>query len=319
MRPRPAPLSRPEPAAPYRHPVPATDAALDWLLRLREEDSPALRAAFQDWLAADPAHPAAWRDVQAVWRAAVLSAPVLTAAANRNRRPRRLALAAAAAMLALGLWQAPEAWLRWQADAITRPGESRQMVLADGSVLRLNTDTLVALDVQGGRRHVTLLRGEAFFQVAHDPAHPFTVSAPHGDVTVTGTRFNVRLDAQGDHVLLEQGSVRLSQPKGGRSLPLHPGQAAIMEKGRIAPQPADAQAELAWLDGRIDIADLPLADAVAHLGRYLDRRVILLPGAPARARVSGSFGSRDPATAIRTLAETAGAGMREIPGAIILY
>lgn len=315
MRPRPVPLPRPE-AAPYRHPVPATDAALDWLLRLREDDSPALRAGFQDWLAADPAHPAAWRDVQAVWRAPALATP---AAANRNRRPRRLALAAAVAALALGLWQAPDLWLRWQADAITRPGESRQLVLADGSVLRLNTDTLVALDVGASRRHVTLLRGEAFFEVAHDTAHPFTVSTRHGEVTVTGTRFNIRLDPDGDHVLLEQGSVRLSQPDTARSLPLRPGEAAVMDSTRITPQPADAQADLAWLDGRIDIADLPLADAVAHLGRYLDRRVILLPGTPARARVSGSFGSRDPATAIRTLAETAGARMREIPGAIILY
>ena len=62
----------------------------------------------------------------------------------------------------------------------------------DGSTLTLNTGSTVSVRITGSERRVRLTRGEAFFDVAHDPAKPFVVITDHGEVRVLGTSFGVR-------------------------------------------------------------------------------------------------------------------------------
>src|SRR3546814_10209376 len=59
------------------------------------------------------------------------------------------------------------------------------------------------------QRRVELAEGEALFRVEHDAGRPFTVEAGNGRVTVTGTRFDVRRDADSTRVAVEQGSVKV--------------------------------------------------------------------------------------------------------------
>ncbi|MEP9370460.1 FecR domain-containing protein [Xanthobacter sp. VNH20] len=59
-----------------------------------------------------------------------------------------------------------------RADYIAPVGERRTVALGDGSMVELNTDTAMAVDLQAGRRSVRLFRGKAFFQVTHDPQRP---------------------------------------------------------------------------------------------------------------------------------------------------
>jgi len=72
-------------------------------------------------------------------------------------------------------------------------GEQRSFTLEDGSTIHLNTQSEIRVRFDAHFRHIDLVRGEALFVVAKDPAHPFQV---HGGKTIfsaLGTRFNVRL------------------------------------------------------------------------------------------------------------------------------
>ncbi|WP_310554520.1 FecR domain-containing protein [Flavobacterium sp.] len=74
-------------------------------------------------------------------------------------------------------------------------GEMKKMMLPDGSVIYLNSDTKLALSTKAfnkQKREVWLQEGEAFFEVAKDPSKPFIVHTQNIETTVKGTAFNVK-------------------------------------------------------------------------------------------------------------------------------
>ena len=76
----------------------------------------------------------------------------------------------------------------------THAGEVHQVSLPDGSTITLNANSRLAYPrVFGSKtREVRLLTGEAFFQVAPDPARPFIAEVGGMKTTVLGTSFNIR-------------------------------------------------------------------------------------------------------------------------------
>src|SRR5690606_34195438 len=76
----------------------------------------------------------------------------------------------------------------------TELGQRSTVTLPDGSVVTLNTDTVVRTRADGERRLVYLDKGQAFFEVAKDPRRPFVVTAAGRTVTALGTAFDVRVD-----------------------------------------------------------------------------------------------------------------------------
>lgn len=299
-----------------------TGAATDWFLRLREGADPATAAAFRAWREADPAHGRAYDEIARIWAAPELR--IASRGATVVPLPRRrmpwLAAMAAAAMVA-AVMQGPQIWLRLQADDLTLAGESLHRVLPDGSRVTLNTATAIATDFSGPERQVRLLQGEAYFDVAHDAAHPFVVTTRFGRVRVTGTEFSVRVDDDAAVVMLREGRVSVQDAGGLHQARLSPGETVTMQVTGLAPvRSGDLEAGLAWLDGRIEIHDLPLSRAMAELGRYHGGTVILLARDAAARPVSGVFSTSDPQMAIRTLAGAAGLTMRRAPDdTIFLY
>ena len=77
---------------------------------------------------------------------------------------------------------------------MTATGESRTVTLADGSQVNLSGGSAIGVDITSEERRVRLLSGEAFFDVAHDAARPFTVEAGEARIVVLGTAFDVALD-----------------------------------------------------------------------------------------------------------------------------
>ena len=80
----------------------------------------------------------------------------------------------------------------------TTLGSHRIIKLADGSRIELNTDTVARVDVTATRRLVSLEKGEAYFEIVHDPVHPLVVLAGKQRITDLGTKFSVR--ANGDQI-----------------------------------------------------------------------------------------------------------------------
>jgi transmembrane sensor len=172
----------------------------------------------------------------------------------------------------------------------TRPGEQRLVVLADGSRMRLNTDSRARVHLRGGERTIRLSRGEAFFDVAHDPAHPFVVQAGGAKVRAIGTRFDVRRDPTAVKVTLVEGVVRVQRGGEPQTWTLAPNQQLDLPRsGPASPRPTDAATATAWTAGRLIFHETTLAAAVAEVNRYGRHRIELDPSVPADRRIDGVF------------------------------
>jgi transmembrane sensor len=280
------------------------DEALAWAVRTLD---PAFADwdAFTRWLEASPAHGAAYdRIAAAAVEAGELALP--PAANDEEDAPpsRRMdrrwfggALAACAAgLLALGLWQqtAPDLHSRQ-----TAPGQVLAISLGDGSRIDLAGDSRIALD-RNNPRFARLERGRALFTVRHDDADPFRVEAGGHELLDVGTVFDVRDDAAGFVVAVQEGAVLFDPDAAavrldaGDRLAILPGSDTLTVSEVT---PADVGT---WRDGRLTFAGATLLEVAADLARASGHVFTVAPGAP-RGSLTGSIlvdaVRRDPASA----------------------
>lgn len=170
---------------------PVYEVAAGWVARLSSPDATESdREAFEVWRTSDPAHEAAYAEMDALWRKlGHIPDP-------RQRRRTAKGLAGIAALAFLGAALAHQLGFvdRMRADLWSGVGEITHATLADGSRIDLNTDTALALHFTETGREVELLRGEAFFDVAPDPRRPFVVHGNGLSARALGIRFSVRVD-----------------------------------------------------------------------------------------------------------------------------
>jgi transmembrane sensor len=307
---------------------PVADQALDWFARLRGANPDgATQAEFRAWLAEDPRHEAEFRKLETLWDSkpfldAVKALPVDRSALMRSKRrfPMRAAALAASVLMAVGVWQYPALTIALQADYVTATGNQTTVPLPDGSTMMLNTGTAVALDFDAGKRHIRLLRGEAFFDVVHDAAHPFTVSGQYGAVEVLGTAFSVKTGDDEDEVVLERGRVQvlcLCENKGKAELA--PGEAVSITASAVsAVHAADPSTALAWREGRIIFENARLGTVLQELRRYHRGPIMVADERVNRMVVTGNYRLDDVEGALKTLADAAGVGFYRIPGGLII-
>lgn len=298
------------------------EQAMLWHVRLRETDADAaLQQAHQCWIAEDPAHAQAWTETLQLW--GKLAQPVayiqareqMRPAVRRRSRPVPIRLALAACLVAcvtLGvLWQ-QGALDVMSSDYHTGIGELQSLQLADGSHVKLNTRSAIAVNFSKEQRRVRLLRGEAWFEVQKDLTRPFIVSLPTGQVKVTGTRFNVRLDDKHATVSLSEGRVELSV--GSQVTVLAPGQQSRLWSEHIdAPMPFDAQSTNAWRQGQLVFYRTPLKEVIGELSRYQPGYIFIRNPTLAERPVSGVFATHDPQSVLQALHNTLGVQVSE-PG-----
>lgn len=286
------------------------DQASGWYYRLRAEDASARdQADFAAWLAQGPAQRQAWDEVSALLGA--LREParqVREAQRARWRRPRlRVWASAAAVLLAVGLLSLYSPWPdRWRSDYATATGESRNLTLADGSQLQLNTDSAVQIDLRPNERRVTLLRGEAWFEVSADAARPFVIRSGEGWVKVVGTRFSVARQGAQTRVRVAQGKVQVSAD-GEQTVLLEPGRAVDYQGGRLgAVRDFDAAAEFAWRQRQLVFRQQSLAEVVDELNRYWPGEVLVFGDTLRQRKVSGVFEIDKPEAVLKALKHTLG-------------
>jgi transmembrane sensor len=189
----------------------------------------------------------------------------------------------------------------------TAVGQERDILLADGSVIALNTNTIVETDLSRRERQVYLRKGEAHFRVAHDRSRPFLVQAGDASVRAVGTEFEVRVreDRHVDVVVNEgQVEVRAAIPAGPGNQPLlrasvhavSAGQQLSTASSAITVVPLSAQqilSDLAWREGAIVFNDEPLSAAVAEIERYTDARIVINDAAVGELKLGGRFRTGD--------------------------
>jgi transmembrane sensor len=283
------------------------DAAIDWLMRRNEGRlSRREQAAFDAWLAADPRNRAAFDDISEMFGR--LTAMEFDRAPRRRAHgaPRAVAtLSAIAALVALVVFfDDVSMWLR--SDYYAAPGATTLMTLADGSRVQLDSRSAIAVRYAAGERRVALVEGQAWFEVAPDAARPFVVEAAGGTVTALGTAFDVSLEQGRTSVTV--GEHRVAVASGGSAVVVGEGQESVYAPGRSAepPRVADLARATAWRNRSLIFDDATLGEVVAALGRYHRGHVVFADPALRARRVSGVFGSSDPAEALEEIGAAVG-------------
>ncbi|SAI28971.1 inner membrane sensor for iron transport [Bordetella ansorpii] len=298
---------------------PPRDAS-EWFARMQSgEVTEADHHAFDAWLNADPSHEREYRRLVYLWRssAAIPEARLRALAQDRPsrsagpvpaRRRMGLGLAAGCALSLVASLAGPERLFRPTVDAIdfvTNKGERRQISLADGSMLHLNSDTRLTVCFDAYERRVTLRGGEVFFDVIRDAARPFIVNGDFGFITATGTRFNARRDAQGLQVSVASGEAQLSLgnwPQSRRRR-LVAGQQAVAQSDGSLSDTARVNVDnvVAWRVGKVIFNDMPLSAVIREMNRYLPQPANLATSDLGPYRISGVFNVDDPGAMIDAL------------------
>jgi transmembrane sensor len=307
----------------------ATEEAMDWLLRLKDEPQCRDHAlGLETWLATSDVNRTAWRDALRTWdalgevkpRHADLWPIRLPAHVEPPRRSRRAfatgAVLAMAAVVTLVL-AAPSLLIRLQADFRTETGESRVVTLADGTSVDLSADSAIDVDLTQEGRHVRLLAGQAFFDVAHDAKRPFTVDAGNARVVVLGTAFDVALDEEATTVQLARGVVGISGDGGKRGVSeMAPGDMATVDAktGEISHVAVPIDEIGAWRGGLLFVNDVTIDSVIARLQRYHHAWIGVPDRTLGRQRVTGLYDLRDPDRALKALVQPHGGKVRAVSG-----
>lgn len=324
----------------YALPDPVMDAALNWFALLQGyPDDEEMKARFERWRKADPANAEAFFKVSGVWDLPELDL-IATDVGNtvvRARTPelvrqvypsrarrstwRSAALAAAAVIvLAVGIGQYPTIMLQLRADYQTETGAREEVTLPDGSRMTLNTASAVSLDFESGKRSVTLLQGEAYFDVVPDASRPFKVAAAFSEVEVKGTAFSVRSDPDMDTVVLERGLIDVTRLLAREeTAELHPGESITATATALsAVRTTDPATALSWREGRLVFENQPFGQVLQEIGRYYGHSIVLTSDRVGKARVTGNYRLDNPERTIRSLAATVGGTVTRIPGGILI-
>lgn len=287
--------------------------AAQWFMRLQEDDCTDVeRHQFAQWLAADPRHAREYQAMRETWAACeglepAIIPPVAGRAAPRSSRPRRhrqiFSFAAASALALLVGWH--QGWIPSQYESQQAENATRMVTLPDGSRVELNINTHLTYTGYRDRRIVSLDSGEAFFEVARDPSHPFIVQAGQGSIEATGTRFNVWLYQQQVQVMLVEGSVQVVSDRShpDRSVQLTPGMQAGYQAGDTQPSISQSRSDtgLAWRYGKLVFNDLPLRTALPLINRYLSTPLTLADKATGDLRLGLNYNTREMAALVNAL------------------
>jgi transmembrane sensor len=303
----------------------ARDEAAQWFVRLQDSQlSVEERDRFDAWRAEHPEHQYEFDVLQGLWSAtdlvprARLQALCEAPPVRSKRRPvLRYALAASvlAVALGLGLFGGLNHSARYDAEFSTALGERRQVALPDGSVMDLNSRSVVAVRYEKGLRGVELKQGEAMFSVEHDTSRPFVVAAGAGQVTVTGTRFDVRRDDDQTRVVVEAGTVKVQGRSPDEIVTLTAGLGTQIDvQGLVAAAYAVNPEELtAWRTGKLVFNDATLGEVAREVSRYREQPLRVSTPAVSNLRLTSVFKATDTDALLKALPHILPVALRTLP------
>jgi len=148
------------------------------------------------------------------------------------------------------------------------------VTLSDGTRVWLNavSELVYPTRFEENERSVRV-KGEAYFEVAHDSDRPFIVHSDKQRIRVLGTQFNIHAyaDEAIQHTTLVQGSVEVTSIETKKIFQLKPGQQAISKSdGELSIVPVEPQEYTSWKDGIIQFNGYELSEILRQLERWYD-------------------------------------------------
>jgi len=161
---------------------------------------------------------------------------------------------------------------------VTRQGQWDKRLLEDGTVVHVSPHTKLRFRFTDQRREVTLVRGEALFEVAKDPGRPWVVSTDAGTVRAVGTAFATSDLGDTVVVTVSEGKVAVTGAGGDGVQPVYATanqQVVLSPKGVSGPVAVKADHELMWVRNWYEYEGERVADIVARLNELNDAQVII--------------------------------------------
>lgn len=300
--------------------------AADWILRNGDPNqSPAEKARFKDWLDRDPENGRTYSAAERLMgdaHRAIQSDPTLVNIQVKARSTGKpIIIALLAATLATGAFFALDGPMHLEADLIAGSDEIPVFTLEDGSEVQLNSSSAIAVDFTDKRRTIRLLRGQAFFQVAHAIERPFTVVAGTTNVTALGTAFDVRYGNDDMEVTVTENEVQIEFDGDlARPVRIKQGEQAIYDyaKKETVVSLVDGPVALAWKRGQIAVDNAPLSYVVEEMNRHFRGRIVVAGSALAGRRVSGTIKVMDTHDALAFVTNALGVKATRIGPLIVI-
>jgi transmembrane sensor len=245
-----------------------------------------------------------------------------------TRREMLAATLSAAGLMGIGAWLGRE-WIEEMSGGTgyaTRVGELKTVVLEDGSVITLNTQTELHVQYTRERRDIHLIRGEAMFTVAHDAIRPFAVQAGEWTAVAVGTAFAVRqLGGPTTDVMVTEGVVQVL-PIDRRAYEAQPrliaNQKALLgADGKIevySVSDTEIGLRLAWRTRLLVFTGEPLGQALVEINRYNRRHIMVDDPELAERRIVGVFSTSDIQTFVSAMTATFGVEAVETGNGVLL-
>ncbi|MGH1372233.1 MAG: FecR family protein [Cellvibrionaceae bacterium] len=300
------------------------DEAASWIARLRAPKASAQQHAdFSKWLNSSPAHTQAFDEMSDTWE--TLGAAAHISELTDSMQPKSakatetsrsgwswlswqggFALACVAGLFAIVTMLAPSNIIPPET-YITAAGEQRSVTLKDGSTISLNTRTELQVSYTDLQRNLTLVSGEAYFEVASDKQRPFIVDVGQGTVMAVGTAFNIHRESQTAQVVVTEGIVQMREhqdattpaPKSERLTVDQ--QARFGQRGLSNVSHADIQSFLAWREQTLIFDQVSLPLALKELNRYLSTPIDYSHDSLKDLEVSGTFSVKAPEATLQAL------------------
>jgi len=310
------------PMPPGEADVERMDAAMQWLLRLRDDNATdKVVAEWLTWYESDERNTQAFDSMQEFWRQTgqLASGPDATARIARlssidprpvhalPQAPGYWRAVGIAASLLLLLGTAFFSVQRLRAPTVSPPGAAvaqvRHTQLPDNSSVDLAANSSVAVEYTPAQRTLDLQKGEAFFSVAPNHERPFIVKATGLRVRAVGTKFNVREADDRVIVTVAEGTVDVyaadsnEQRSDGSAATAAAGSLRLTAGNEVTwvvgtdkrvVRATDPERALAWRYGRLEYIDEPLSAVVADVNRYYSRQLIISDPAVARMTYTGT-------------------------------
>lgn len=297
------------------------DEAIDLAIRLQNDpDNPVAVEMIRVWRARGPDHEKVWARVAKIHGAAgkFLSDRRSTEHRERLGLTRRNFMIGSTVGLGLGAGYlfVPGALLRTRADHLTDKGEIRQVTLPDGTAATLGPDSAIALGFNPTLRHVELLEGMFFLDVAPDATKSFFVQAEELRITALETAFDVSSDAGRLTIAVERGTVEARAPDSALAsgLSLNPGDWMTFDYGSRSVERGTREVDqvASWRDNRLTAENETVSALVARIGRWIPGHVVVADPFIGAQRISGIFDLNDPHRALEAAVHPTGARVRRV-------
>lgn len=281
--------------------------AADWCIRLHDcACTAAERQAFTQWLAQSPQHAEAFEQLREIWslsaqldslpeRSRWAEAEGLPLKAQHRPRPSKKRWGWAAALCFLTLPTMGYAgwlmgWVPTEYEYHRADDQPRQVQLPDGTWVELNLYSQLRFLRYRDRRSLSV-EGEGYFRIQAEPASPVVLQVGAAQVRTLGAELNLWQGSERVAVSVLEGSVQIDLKTQYQPYHLSAPMQLSYQEGQKSPVLDRPQLEtvLAWRQGKLVLDDLPLAEALVRMNRYLKESVQFEPAALTGLRLGGVY------------------------------